>query len=170
MKVNYTIPLEDAGLPGAVFVGAYNPASGMLEAVLTESGWKAGTGGLIEPFRFYRDGVPASLQFEAEKPACETNKFDFYDSCTPDSTAPYAGYEIWVAHGVLTPDAEQIVQRRRAALEASRERLVQAGRWNSRYDDPAFDDEFRYALIQKDANGKHVRALVVPDLYCSSNN
>lgn len=164
MQLSYSIPPEDVGLPGAVFVGAYNPGTGVLESMLTASGWQAGNGGLPEPYGLYSGGVPAVVQIDTGKP------LDQDLAANPNTTDPFGGYQIWITHGVLSPDAEQLVQTRRAALEASRDRLVQAGRWNPQYDDPAFDDEFRYALMQKDANGKQALAVTVPVLDCTTGN
>ncbi len=159
VSVSGTVAASDVGLPGAIWVGIEDPGTpGTPAAFLTPSGWVAWTTG----------GFPTYV----ETPAIAST-FS-YSACIPSSparggcaatSAGFVGWKVYAGYGVLTPEHQALVQKRRAALNAAKPWLQQKGKWRADYDD---DFAFRNALIQKSANdGRWGAALTIPFINCT---
>jgi hypothetical protein len=147
------------GLPGAIWVGIeYPEAPGTPAAFLTPSGWVAWTTG----------GFPTYL----ETPALGST-FS-YTACIPSSptgggcastSADFVGWKVYAGYGVLTPEHQALIGKRRASLDVAKPWLQQKGKWRADYDD---DLAFRNALVQKSANeGRWGPALTIPLIDCT---
>jgi hypothetical protein len=154
-----TVAAADMGLPGAIWVGIeYPEAPGTPAAFLTPSGWVAWTTG----------GFPTYV----ETPALGST-FS-YSACIPVSPAGggcastsgnFLGWKVYAGYGVLTPEHQTLIQKRRASLDAAKPWLQQKGKWRADYED---DTAFRNALIQKSANdGRWGEALTIPFISCT---
>lgn len=159
VSVAGTVAAADVGLPGAVWVGIEDPASpGYPAAFLTPSGWVAWTTG----------GFPTYL----ETPAMGSS-FS-YSACIPFSasgggcastSADFVGWKVYAGYGVLTPEHQSLIAKRRASLDRSRAMLEQKGKWRAEYED---DVSFRNALVQKSTNdGRWGPALTIPFIDCT---
>jgi hypothetical protein len=154
-----TVAAADMGLPGAIWVGIeYPEAPGTPAAFLTPSGWVAWTTG----------GFPTYV----ETPALGST-FS-YSACIPVSPAGggcastsgnFLGWKVYAGYGVLTPEHQTLIQKRRASLDAAKPWLQQKGKWRADYED---DQAFRNALVQKSANdGRWGEALTIPFISCT---
>lgn len=145
----------DAGMPGYVFLGVLSPdqTSG---AVMTESGWTNYQGGLYPYMSRFMGGLPGVVTTTMQFPGNST------------STAAFAGYAVYMGHGVYSAESQKKVQDRRATLNQAKPALIAAGTWNAEYDS---DDRYIWSLIQKDMvdNNKNGVILTIPPLDCSSN-
>ena len=159
VSISGTVAASDVGLPGAIWVGIEDPGvSGYPAAFLTPSGWVAWTTG----------GFPTYV----ETPALGST-FS-YAACIPNSptgggcastSGNFLGWKVYAGYGVLTPEHQTLIQKRRASLNAAKPWLQQKGKWRADYDD---DIAFRNALIQKSANdGRWGSALTIPFINCT---
>lgn len=159
ISISGTVAGPDTGLPGAVWVGIEDPLRpGYPAAFLTSSGWAAWTTG----------GFPAYV----ETPAIGSS-FS-YTACIPSSTsasgcastsADFVGWKVYAGYGVLTPEHQSLIAKRRASLDLAKPWLQQQGKWRADYED---DMAYRNALVQKSANeGRWGVALTVPTIDCT---
>ena len=159
VSIRGTVAASDVGLPGAIWVGIEDPgAPGAPAAFLTPGGWVAWTSG----------GFPTYV----ETPAIGST-FS-YSACIPVSparggcsatSADFVGWKVYAGYGVLTPEHQALIGRRRASLDLAKPWLQQKGKWRADYDD---DTAFRNALIQKSANdGRWGPALTIPFISCT---
>jgi hypothetical protein len=65
------------------------------------------------------------------------------------TSADFVGWKVYAGYGVLTPEHQTLIGKRRASLDAAKPWLQQKGKWRADYDD---DLAFRNALVQKSAN------------------
>ncbi|WP_207002665.1 hypothetical protein [Trinickia mobilis] len=149
-----TITIPEAGQPGLVFVGMYNPAKTQADYLAQSGAWGTYQGGLYPPYGRYDAGLPGSVQVLVPLPGND------------GTTNAVLGWTMYVGYGVLTPDAQAQVQARRSALNSMRAQRIAAGTWNAAYDS---DDQFKWSLVQKDLtdNGKYHLSLVIPPLNCN---
>lgn len=159
VSISGTVSAADVGLPGAIWVGIEDPGTpGTPAAFLTPSGWVAWTTG----------GFPTYV----ETPAIAST-FS-YSACIPSSPAGggcastsgnFLGWKVYAGYGVLTPEHQTLIQKRRASLDAAKPWLQQKGKWRADYED---DQAFRNALVQKSANeGRWGPALTIPLIDCT---
>ena len=159
ISISGTVAASDVGLPGAIWVGIEDPeAPGIPAAFLTPSGWVAWTTG---GFPTYVETPAIGLTFS-------------YSACIPASpagvgcaatSANFIGWKIYAGYGVLTPENQALIGRRRASLDLAKPWLQQKGKWRAVYDD---DTAFRNALVQKSANdGRWGEALTIPFISCT---
>lgn len=159
VSISGTVAASDVGLPGAIWVGIEDPGvSGYPAAFLTPSGWVAWTTG----------GFPTYV----ETPALGST-FS-YAACIPNSptgwgcastSGNFLGWKVYAGYGVLTPEHQTLIQKRRASLDAAKPWLQQKGKWRADYED---DQAFRNALIQKSANdGRWGESLTIPFINCT---
>lgn len=161
VAISGTVGASDVGLPGAVWVGIEAPGTpGIPAAFLTPSGWVAWTTG----------GFPTYVET-----AAMGSTFS-YSACIPSSpsgvgagcaatSADFVGWKVYAGYGVLTPEHQALIERRRASLDLAKPWLQQKGTWRTAYDD---DTAFRQALIQKSANeGRWGVALTIPAVDCT---
>ena len=159
IAISGNVAVTDVGLPGAVWVGIEDPAKpGYPAAFLTPGGWVAWTTG--------------SLPAYVETPAIGS---DFsYTACIPSSpsgggcasnSASFVGWKVYAGYGVLTPEHQALIAKRRASLDLAKPWLQQQGKWRPDYED---DVAYRNALVQKSANeGRWGAALTVPYINCT---
>ena len=159
VSISGTVAAADVGLPGAIWVGIEDPAApGYPAAFLTSGGWVAWTTG----------GFPTYV----ETPALGST-FS-YTACIPHSptgggcastSGQFLGWKVYAGYGVLTPEHQSLIQKRRASLDAAKPWLQQQGKWRVDYND---DLAFRNALVQKSANdGRWGPALTIPFINCA---
>jgi hypothetical protein len=159
VSINGTVAASDVGLPGAIWVGIEDPGvPGYPAAFLTPSGWMAWTTG----------GFPTYLETTA------LGSTFSYAACIPNSptgggcastSADFFGWKVYAGYGVLTPEHQALIGKRRASLDRAKPWLQQRGKWRAAYDD---DLAFRNALVQKSANGgRWGPALTIPLIDCS---
>ena len=159
VSISGTVAASDVDLPGAIWVGIEDPAApGSPAAFLTPGGWVAWTTG----------GFPTYV----ETPAIGST-FS-YSACIPVSpvgggcsatSADFVGWKVYAGYGVLTPEHQALIRRRRASLDLAKPWLQQKDKWRADYDD---DTAFRNALIQKSANdGRWGEALTIPFISCT---
>jgi len=159
VSISGTVAAADVGLPGAIWVGIEDPsAPGYPAAFLTPGGWMAWTTG----------GFPTYV----ETPALGST-FS-YTACIPYShtgggcaltSGHFLGWKVYAGYGVLTPEHQTLIQKRRASLDAAKPWLQQQGKWRADYED---DQAFRHALVQKSANeGRWGPALTIPLIDCT---
>lgn len=159
ISISGTVAATDIGLPGAIWVGIEDPsAPGYPAAFLTPGGWVAWTTG----------GFPTYV----ETPALGST-FS-YSACIPNSatgvdcastSGHFLGWKVYAGYGVLTPEHQTLIQRRRASLDAAKPWLQQKGKWRADYED---NQAFRNALVQKSANeGRWGPALTIPLIDCT---
>ena len=159
VSIRGTVAASDVGLPGAIWVGIEDPGvPGYPAAFLTPSGWVAWTNG----------GFPTYV----ETPALGSTFA--YSACMPTSPAGggcasistvFVGWKVYAGYGVLTPEHQTLIGKRRASLDLAKPWLQQKGKWRAAYED---DMAFRNALIQKSANeGRWGPALTIPLIDCT---
>ncbi len=159
VSISGTVAASDVGLPGAIWVGIEDPGTpGTPAAFLTPSGWVTWTTG----------GFPTYVETTA------IGSTFSYSACIPSSpavggcaatSADFVGWKVYAGYGVLTPEHQALIQKRRASLDAAKPWLQQKGKWRADYDD---DTAFRNALIQKSANdGRWGEALTIPFISCT---
>ncbi len=72
---------------------------------------------------------------------------------------------VYGGYGVLTPEHQSLIAKRRASLDLAKPWLQQQGKWRTDYED---DIAYRNALVQKSANdGRWGVALTVPYIDCT---
>lgn len=150
---------SDAGQPGLVWVGALSP-NGQVGAVLTMANtWAAYSGGLYPPYRRFDGGLSGVITATLPLPPDAAGY-------APTNTAHLQGSSVYVAHGVLTPQAQQQVAARRAFLESVKPQRQAAGQWRREYED---DTQFMWSLVQKNMvdGGKYGAVLAVPMVDCA---
>jgi len=159
VSISGTVAAADVGLPGAIWVGIEDPsAPGYPAAFLTPSGWVAWTTG----------GFPTYIETPAlgstfSYTACIPNSLTG-GGCAPTS-GHFLGWKVYAGYGVLTPEHQTLIQKRRASLDAAKPWLQQRGKWRADYED---DLAFRHALVQKSANeGRWGPALTIPLIDCT---
>lgn len=151
LQVSYS-PGSDAGMPGLFWLGIISRDM-KLGAMLTSQGWTDYKGGLY-PFQSrYDNGLLPSIKVEIPFPN------DVSD------TGQYAGYSIYVGHGVYTAAMRQKVAERRASLETVKPELLAQGRWRVEFDS---DDLYKWSLIEKDMKDGHKYGsiLTIPYVEC----
>lgn len=159
VSISGTVAAADAGLPGAIWVGIEDPSRpGYPAAFLTPDGWVAWTTG---GFPTYVETASIGSTFS-------------YSACIPSSpsgvgcaatSADFVGWKVYAGYGVLTPEHQALIGRRRASLNQAKPWLQQRGKWRADYDD---DVAFRNALVQKSANdGRWGEALTIPFISCT---
>jgi hypothetical protein len=150
------VAVDEAGLPGLIWVGMHNPAKTAAYLLDLQGGWDAYNGGLLSPAGRYDNGLPGTLVIDVALPP----------GSTPGTTDAYVGWQIYEGHGVLTQKSIQQVAQRRQALDAIKPSRVAAGTWPASYDS---DDQIKWSLVQKDMtdNGKYVLAMTVPAINCA---
>ncbi len=159
VSISGTVAASDVDLPGAIWVGIEDPGTpGTPAAFLTPSGWVTWTTG----------GFPTYVETTA------IGSTFSYSACIPSSpavggcaatSADFVGWKVYTGYGVLTPEHQALIGRRRASLDLAKPWLQQKGKWRADYDD---DTAFRNALIQKSANdGRWGEALTIPFISCT---
>ena len=159
VSINGTVAAVDVGLPGAIWVGIEDPSRpGYPAAFLTPGGWVAWTTG----------GFPAYVETSSI-----SSTFS-YSACIPSSPAggacaatsvDFVGWKVYAGYGVLTPEHQDLIAKRRASLNLAKPWLQQRGKWRADYDN---DIAFRNALVQKSANdGRWGPALTIPFISCT---
>jgi hypothetical protein len=148
----------DAGTPGLIWIAMSTPDQQAGWAMPFSTGqWEPlQQGGLYPPLGIHADGLPAQLSFELPIPSSNEYSMD---------TGAVVGYQLGIGHGVLNSGAQNKVSERRNFLNGIREDLIKRGKWSSEYDS---DDQFKWALVQKDAmdSGKYAIGLVIPYVNC----
>ena len=159
VSISGTVAASDVGLPGAIWVGIEDPAApGTPAAFLTTSGWVAWTTGGF-PTYVETPAIGSTFSYSACIPASPTG-----GGCAATS-AEFVGWKVYAGYGVLTPEHQALIGRRRASLDLAKPWLQQKGKWRADYDD---DIAFRNALIQKSANdGRWGSALTIPFFNCT---
>ncbi len=159
VSISGTVAASDVGLPGAIWVGIEDPgAPGTPAAFLTPGGWVAWTTGGF-PTYVETPAIGATFSYSACIPVSPTG-----GGCAATS-ADFVGWKVYAGYGVLTPEHQALIQRRRVSLDAAKPWLQQKGKWRADYDD---DTAFRNALIQKSANdGRWGEALTIPFISCT---
>jgi hypothetical protein len=119
VSISGTVAAADVGLPGAIWVGIEDPLRpGYPAAFLTPSGWVAWTTG----------GFPTYV----ETPALGST-FS-YSACipihplagaVPQQVADFVGWKVYAGYGVLTPEHQTLIGKRRASLDAAKPWLQQ---------------------------------------------
>jgi hypothetical protein len=159
VSISGTVAAPDVGRPGAIWVGIEDPgAPGTPAAFLTPSGWVAWTTGGF-PTYVETPAIGSTFSYSACIPVSPTG-----GGCAATST-DFFGWKVYAGYGVLTPEHQALIQKRRASLNAAKPWLQQKGKWRADYDD---DIAFRNALIQKSANdGRWGEALTIPFISCT---
>ena len=159
VSISGTVATADVGLPGASWVGIEDPyAPGYPAAFLTPDGWVAWTTG---GFPTYVETPALGSTFSYT--ACIPNSLTG-GGCAPTS-GHFLGWKVYAGYGVLTPEHQTLIQKRRASLDAAKPWLQQRGKWRADYED---DLAFRHALVQKSANeGRWGPALTIPLIDCT---
>ena len=161
ISISGTVAASDVGLPGAIWVGIEDPgAPGMPAAFLTPIGWVAWTTGGF-PTYVETPAIGSTFSYSACIPASPAGG----DSGCAATSADFVGWKIYAGYGVLTPENQALIGRRRASLDLAKPWLQQKGKWRAVYED---DTAFRNALIQKSANdGRWGEALTIPFISCT---
>lgn len=154
-----TVGASDVGLPGAVWVGIEAPGTpGIPAAFLTPSGWVAWTTGGF-PNYVETPAMGSTFSYSACIPSSPTG-----GGCASTS-ADFVGWKVYAGYGVLTPEHQTLIGKRRASLDLAKPWLQQQGKWRVDYED---DIAFRSALVQKSANeGRWGVALTIPTVDCT---
>jgi hypothetical protein len=159
ISITGTVAASDLGLPGAIWVGIEDPAKlGTPAAFLTPGGWMVWTTGGF-PTYVETPAIGSTFSYSACIPASPTG-----GGCAATS-AEFVGWKVYAGYGVLTPEHQALIGRRRASLDLAKPWLQQKGKWRADYDD---DTAFRNALIQKSANdGRWGEALTISFISCT---
>jgi hypothetical protein len=159
VSISGTVASADVGLPGAIWVGIEDPGTpGTPAAFLTPRGWVPWTSGGF-PTYVETPAIGSSFSYSACIPSSPTG-----GGCAATS-ADFMGWKVYAGYGVLTPEHQALIQKRRASLDLAKPWLQQKGKWRADYDD---DMAFRNALIQKSANdGRWGAALTIPLIDCT---
>jgi hypothetical protein len=158
-SISGTVAASDVGLPGAIWIGIEDPgAPGTPAAFLTPSGWVVWTTGGF-PTYAETPAIGSTFSYSACIPALPTG-----GGCAATS-ADFVGWKVYAGYGVLTPEHQALIGRRRASLDLAKPWLQQKGKWRADYED---DQAFRNALVQKSANdGRWGQALTIPFISCT---
>ena len=159
VSISGTVAAADVGLPGAIWVGIEDPATpGTPAAFLTPGGWVAWTTGGF-PTYVETPAIGSTFSYSACIPASPAG-----GGCAATS-ADFVGWKVYAGYGVLTPEHQALIQKRRASLDAAKPWLQQKGKWRADYED---DQAFRNALVHKSANkGRWGPALTIPLIDCT---
>lgn len=159
VSISGTVAASDVGLPGAIWVGIEDPgAPGRPAAFLTPGGWVAWTTGGF-PTYIETSAMASTFSYSA----CLPNPA-YGGGCTATS-ADFVGWKVHAGYGVLTPEHQAFIARRRASLNLAKPWLQKNRKWRADYDD---DGAFRNALVQKSANdGRWAAALTIPFISCT---
>lgn len=159
VSISGTVAASDVGLPGAIWVGIEDPgAPGTPAAFLTPGGWVTWTTGGF-PTYVETQAIESTFSYSACIPVSPAG-----GGCAPTS-ADFVGWKVYAGYGVLTPEHQALIGRRRASLDLAKPWLLQKGKWRADYDD---DTAFRNALVQKSANdGRWGPALTIPFISCT---
>lgn len=163
MQVTYS-PDGDAGAPGLFWLALVSPDE-TLAFVLSQRGWLRFDN--LQPWGWtatqsdqsvhwgrYDQGLPPAIGLVAPFP-----------DTVSSSTGAYAGYSLYLAHGVLSTADQERVRVRREVLNAAKPALMERGRWRPENDD---DLGYSHSLVQRDmrVNRKFGVATIVPDIDC----
>jgi hypothetical protein len=159
VSISGKVAAADVGLPGAIWVGIEDPqAPGTPAAFLTPSGWVAWTTAGF-PTYVETPAIGSTFSYSACIPASPTG-----GGCAATS-ANLVGWKVYAGYGVLTPEYQTLIQKRRASLNAAKPWPQQKGKWRADYED---DQPFRDAQVQKSANdGRWGEALTIPFIDCT---
>lgn len=154
LQISYSMG-ADANQPGLFWLGMAAPDGSGADYLDMTGNWQPYQSGLIPPTGRYDAGLPPVIQATVALPGRPTN------------TAALQGWIIGVGKGVLTPQSQQEVAQRRAALNSAKPTLVAEGTWNPAFDD---DNQFKWSLAQGDmiSNKKYLQALSVPLIDCTA--
>ena len=149
-----TIQISQSGMPGLVWVGATDSGQQWAEVLTLNNTWNSYNGGLYPPFARYDSGLPSSVNVLAPLPV------------TDGTTGSIVGWTIYVGFGMLSAQAQQEVQARRAFLNQNQAAMIANGTWNSAY---ASDDQEKWALAQQDLtqNQRYWVSTTVPYINCN---
>ena len=159
ISISGTVAAADVGLPGAIWVGIEDPLRpGYPAAFLTPTGWVAWTTGGF-PIYVETSAMGSTFSYSACIPSSPTG-----GGCASTS-ADFVGWKVYAGYGVLTPEHQTLIGKRRASLDRAKPWLQQQGKWRVDYND---DLAFRNALVQKSANdGRWGPALTIPFINCA---
>lgn len=148
----------DVGLPGVTYVGLVSPQLDYGLMLDMSNQWSNFTSGQLLPNGAFDSGLPAQKMLKFRLPNSNGN---------PSSTASFVNYKLYAGHGALTAKEKELVQKRREALNKTKDIHVAKGAWLPQYQD---DDFFKLTLAQKNMTegNKYYQVLTVPILDCST--
>lgn len=156
--LTFTATTKDAGKPGLLWIGVHTPDKKFGYFLNLNGVWEQYTGGLYPPNKRFDGGLPERARMRVPLPSQANGA---------DSTAAFAGWEIYVGYGALTKADEEVIKTRRKAIQDARKS-------GQKLDHPEYDSDERlaWALVQKNMvdNQKYRRVIVVPNMSCAEKS